>query len=294
MLVSPHNTVYIYSTMNEELKPKEKPTLENLIKRDDIWLASKIDRDIVKGIPTTYPLLDQHLYGSGLPREGLTELLLSKLGIGEMRLLTPALAKLSQEQNRWLLWVSPPYIPYAPALAMAGIDLDKILIVKTTTLANTLWVIEKALASKSCSAVLAWPDYQLSSSNNSLKRKEDNLLKEKQLRRLQVASKEGQSLGVLFRNNDAAKNSSPAELRMQLQAQSPVSEHSRIKLKILKRKGGWPTDTLSIELNDYLNLITPNFSELKIDKRTHNHPEEKKNSSSFIDIEKSKFLNGHL
>ena len=284
--------------MNKELKPKEKPGLENLIKRNDIWLASKISKDISQGISSTYPLLDQHLYGSGWPRDGLAELLLNKLGIGELRLLTPALAKLSQEQNRWLLWVSPPYIPYAPALAMAGINLDKVLIVKTTTLENTLWVIEKALASKSCSAVLAWPDYQTNNQTNTTngasKKHFKSALKEKQLRRLQVASKEGQSLGVLFRNTNAARNSSPAELRIQLQAQSPVSEHSRLELKILKRKGGWPTDTLNIEFNDYLNLITPDFSELKADRRMNKNQERINNNLPFIDIEQSKFLYRHL
>ena len=286
MVVSPHNTVYIYSIMTEVLKPKEEPALENLMKRNDIWRASKISQDITQGIPSTYPLLDQHLYGAGWPRDGLTELLLNKLGIGELRLLTPALAKLSHEQNRWLLWVSPPYIPYAPALAKAGINLNKILIVKATTLANTLWVIEKALESKSCSAVLAWPDY--------LKNKEKSLLKEKHLRRLQIASKEGQCLGVLFRNNNAAKNSSPAELRIQLQAQPSVSEHSRLKLKILKRKGGWQTDAFSIEFNDHLNLITPNFSELGVDWRINSKEEKTDIDFSFVDIEQSKSLNKHL
>jgi len=121
------------------------PTLEKLIMSNDIWRASSINTDVRKGIPTTYPLLDQHLYGGGWPQDGLTELLLNKPGIGELRLVTPALAKLSQEQNRWLLWVSPPYIPYAPALAKAGIDLSKVLIVNAGS-NDMLWVIERALA----------------------------------------------------------------------------------------------------------------------------------------------------
>ena len=38
--------------------------------------------------------------------------------IGELQLVIPALAALSRE--RWILWLSPPYIPYAPALAASG------------------------------------------------------------------------------------------------------------------------------------------------------------------------------
>jgi len=45
---------------------------------------------------------------------------------------------------------------------------------------------------------------------------------------------------------------------------SPLSEHSCMKLKILKRKGGWATDLLTIELGDHLNQITPDFSALTV------------------------------
>lgn len=242
----------------------KKPTLKTLIMSNDIWRASKMDTDIPQGIPSTYPLLDEHLYGGGWPQNGLTELLLNKPGIGELRLITPALAKLSQEQKRWLLWVSPPYIPYAPALAKAGVDLSRILIVNTTHYGDMLWVLEKALASKSCSAVLAWPDFV---QKNTPQNKRSQSL-EKHLRRLQIASKEGQSLGILFRKDKAAKNASPAELRIQLQAQVAVSEHSRLKVKILKRKGGWASDFLDIEFNDHLNLMTPDFSELHINNHS--------------------------
>lgn len=234
---------------------------------NDIWRASSINTDVPRGIPSTYPLLDQHLYGGGWPQDSLTELLLSKPGIGELRLLAPALAKLSQEQNRWLLWVSPPYIPYAPALAKAGIDLSKVLIVNATNYEDMLWILEKALASKSCSAVLAWPDFPsqgFSSTSKTSINKRRTFQLEKHLRRLQIASKEGQCLGILFRKDSAAKNASPAELRIQLQAQVAVSEHSRLKVKILKRKGGWSSDFLDIEFNDHLNLMTPDFSELQI------------------------------
>jgi len=274
--------------------PNKRPTLEKLIMSNDIWRASSINTDVYNGIPSTYSLLDQHLYGGGWPQDGLTELLLNKPGIGELRLLTPALAKLSQEQNRWLLWVSPPYIPYAPALAKAGIDLSKILIVNTTNYVDMLWVLEKALSSKSCSAVLAWPDFL---SAEKARTKQVPKL-EKHLRRLQIASKEGQCLGILFRNNNAAKNASPAELRIQLQAQVAVSEHSRLKVKVLKRKGGWPSDFLDIEFNDHLNLMTPNFSELQINNHSNNlsdclSPKDAQKNAP-IDTYSSHHLNRHL
>ena len=64
--------------------------------------------------------LDGQLPGGGWPDSGLVELLPNESGIGELRLLMPALAKLSREA-RWIAWIAPPYLPYAPALASAGI-----------------------------------------------------------------------------------------------------------------------------------------------------------------------------
>ncbi|MBV1878039.1 MAG: hypothetical protein KUG79_10400 [Pseudomonadales bacterium] len=146
--------------MNPPLKkqPPNKPqqsALTELLKTTGMWRASNIDHQFRPGISTGYPLLDRHLPGAGWPTGGLTELLYNNPGIGEFRLLIPTLAQLSQQQNRWLLMVAPPYIPYAPALAKAGIDLSKLLIINPPTAADTLWAMEKALASKSCAAVLA-------------------------------------------------------------------------------------------------------------------------------------------
>ena len=76
-----------------------------------------------QGTPTGFSILDEQLSGSGWPTDGITELLYEHAGIGEIRLLAPALANLSQQKAGWILWISPPYIPYAPALIAAGIAL---------------------------------------------------------------------------------------------------------------------------------------------------------------------------
>lgn len=213
-----------------------------------MWRASSIDCVFRRGTPTGFDVLDEYLPGGGWPAAGIVELLCAHHGIGEFRLLAPALAQLSQTLTRWLLWVDPPCIPYAPALVNAGIDLSAVLIVKPKSRTDTLWVLEKALASQSCSAVLAWP----------------RNLRDKEIRRLQVAGKDGNCLGVLFRPGRVARQSSPAELRILLRGihPSPLTEHSGATLHILKRRGGWPTGEIDIEFEDRLNLITPDFSEM--------------------------------
>jgi hypothetical protein len=232
---------------------------EKLLQDTGLWRASNIDHNVGKGLPTGFSILDEHLSGSGWPESGVTELLYDQGGIGELRLLAPALAHLSQSQSRWLLWVSPPYVPYPPALFQAGIDLASILIVKPKTVKDTLWVLEKALASKSCSAVLAWPGN----------------INERQIRRLQVASKEGNSWNILFRPAEMTKHSSPAELRIQLYpTRAPkLLTHTSIDLKILKRRGGWATDVINVPFTDNLNQTTPIFPELQItdDHTRFNH-----------------------
>ncbi len=227
----------------------EKQSISDLLKDASLWRASSIGDFSSQGISTGFSALDEHLPGSGWPQDGVTELLHDQYGIGELRLITPALARLSREQNRWLLWVAPPYIPYPPALLNAGIDLTSILVVRPKSTKDTLWVLEKALGSKSCSAVLAWPGN----------------IKEKQIRRLQLASKEGNCWNILFRSTRCAQQASPAELRIQLEPTRtpPLLAHSSINLKILKRRGGWASETINIHFEDVLNQVTPYFPALR-------------------------------
>ncbi len=233
------------TTKTRSARKTEKQSISELLKDASLWRASSIGDLSSQGISTGFNALDKHLPGSGWPQDGVTELLHDQYGIGELRLIAPALARLSREQNRWLLWVAPPYIPYPPALLNAGIDLTSILVVKPESSKDILWVLEKALGSKSCSAVLAWPGN----------------IKEKQIRRLQLASKEGNCWNILFRSSRCAQQASPAELRIQLQATrtSPLLTHSSVNLKILKRRGGWASEIINIHFDDALNQVTPYF-----------------------------------
>ena len=223
--------------------------IKSLLQDTGLWRASSIDCEYREGLPTGFNQLDSQLPGNGWPPDGVTELLCQHEGIGEIRLLAPGLAKLSQQQSRWLLWVCPPNIPYAPALASAGFDLTSLVIVRPDNRADMLWVLEKALSSSSCSAVLAWPGN----------------IKDKELRRLQVASKEGNCWNILFRPATASRQSSPAELRIELSPAipSPIDVRTGINLKILKRKGGWTSDAFTVWFDDKLNQATPYFPDLQ-------------------------------
>ncbi len=257
----------------------QSQNLQQLLKNSGLWRASSIDRGFQRGISSGFDVLDHELPGSGWPTDGVTELLYDTPGIGEFRLLAPALSRLSTTQSRRIVLISPPYIPYPPALHALGIDLDALLVVRPGNERDMLWAMEQALGSKGCSAVLAWANRtpgRKRSGHRSDSRGGSRLekgLSDKQIRRLQVASKEGQSWHVLFRPAAAAQIHSPAELRISLcpVLRPSLAPGSAINLKILKRRGGWETDVIRVDFNDELNETTPAFTELFIppSKRTN-------------------------
>jgi len=103
-------------------------------------------------------------------------------------------------QGRWLAWVDPPHIPYAPSLSQAGVDLSRMVLVQPGRPEEALWAAEQALASGAPGAVLMW-----------LKDVSD-----RPLRRLQLAAERGRCWGVLFRPPSVAGRPSPAALRLRL------------------------------------------------------------------------------
>jgi hypothetical protein len=248
--------LYIYTVIYLlKVTPRmtEISKLQQLMQETGLWRANHLPPSLAKGIPTGFPELDPWLPDNGWPRESVTELLYPYSGIGELRLLAPALALLSQQQSRWIAWIGSPYIPYAPALIQAGIKIETILIIRPKSTADQLWAIEKSLTSGACSAVLAWPDKGIQS---------------KHIRRLQLACKAGQSWGLVFRSDKAAEQSSPAPLRLQLQPgrKSNLSKKSDICVTIIKRPGGWASGPIDIQYKGDLDLRRPHAPVTTIQK----------------------------
>ncbi len=170
--------------------------------------------------------LDARLPGGGWPTASLIEVLLDDTGMGEVQLFLPALVECQRrigqgrtEEGPWLVWIAPPYEPYAPALAQQGIELGRLLIVRPASATEALWAAEQALSSGVCAAVLLW-----------LKGTDDRWL-----RRLKLAAEASGALGVLFRPERHRFESSPASLRL---AVSRGVHETRIDL--LKVQGGRP------------------------------------------------------
>jgi hypothetical protein len=201
------------------------------LKNPRIWKAGQHGAvHFRQTVSTGFPDLDRALSG-GWPLGVLIELLVDRYGIGEFRLLVPALNALGRGTEKWMMLIAPPYIPYAPAFVRNGVDTSRLLIVKCQHGTDVLWTMEQALRSGACAAVLAWSDGT----------------DERLLRRLQLAAEEGAGCWVvLFRSLRCRRQRSPAALRIGLWPDSA----SGISMNIFKNRGGRP-QKIKLSLPEY-------------------------------------------
>lgn len=219
---------------------RSKDRLSGLLHHPELWRAGQLDRS-PDAVSSGFPALDEHLPGGGWPRGALAEFLLATAGIGELRLLVPLIRSLSRSEVRWVAWINPPFIPYAPALEALGVDVRKILLIHPKTHQQALWALERASRGGTCSLALGWLD--------------ERQLELKDTRRLQLAARRGRTLTCLFRPEEAAAAHSMAELRLQVAPAEPGSRESAgrldtINVDIRKRRGGWPVSGIRLRISD--------------------------------------------
>lgn len=227
--------------------PVTERILDPLFADQRLWRGRRV-RDgaagAARGIPSGHPALDAALPDGGFPADALTEIYVPSVepltgapagrradaprGIGELALVLPALARLARGP-RLIALVAPPAIPYAPALAAAGLDLGRLLVVEPRDARDTAWTLELALRDGAAAAVVGWLDHALVAS----------------LRRLQLAAEAGGCWGVLYRPWAARRAASPAALRLAL---APAAGGLRVEL--LKCRGSSLRTTLQVPLAD--------------------------------------------
>jgi hypothetical protein len=160
--------------------------------------------------------LDAILPGGGWQAGTIVELMPTCEGIGELRLLMPTLAQITQSE-RHVAMIAPPYIPFAPALAQHGLRLEHFWVIRAQTANDILWSAEQTLRCKSFGAVLTWP----------------SSIRDREVRRLQLAAEAGNSIGFVYRPPTAALESSPAAVRLRLQA----ATNGQLNIDVIKCRG---------------------------------------------------------
>jgi hypothetical protein len=219
--------------------------LGRLLEHPAIWRGRSVAR--IEALSTGFAELDHALPGQGWPLAGLIEVLISRIGVGELQLLLPALAALTRRASaRWCAWISPPFEPFAPALAAHGVVLERVFVTRGP---DSMWAFEQALGSGACETVLGWAGRSQSAGRQSAiartaagrtaiakgsrSSRAPRELRARDIRRLQLAAEKGRTLGVLFRPGQAANESSSAMLRVMVE---PAKQGARVTL--LKSRGG--------------------------------------------------------
>lgn len=179
-----------------------------------LWRATQLARPATRGVSTGYAALSAQLPGGGWPAGALIELLLPHAGIGEIRLLQPALAQLDRDHP--IALVQPPHVPHVACWQGWRLNPSQLLWVAPERPLDALWAAEQILKQGSCGALLCWlPHVRVAS-----------------LRRLHLAAQAAETLCFVMRPAAAAQHASPAPLRLAL---SPVP--GGLSVQILKRRG---------------------------------------------------------
>ena len=216
-----------------------------------LWRGSQLGQSRAGTVASGQPVLDAELPGGGWPKQGLVELLVPHIGIGEWRLVAPALV--AAQRNQGLVMVfDPPAEPVASALAGLGLTLDRLVVVRSVQAspaapgaprrpsprdgAAACWALEQGLKSGHLGAVLAWlPPH----------------LPPEAMRRLQAAAARHEGVAFVLREPEASLRPSPAPVRLHLQPAGP----DRLQVQVLKRRGPPLEQPLVLDLPPVLSPL---------------------------------------
>jgi len=178
-----------------------------------LWRASQLARNHTRCVDTGHPSLSNQLPGGGWPTGTMVDLHVQQPGIGEVRLLAPALRAAADSK---VVMLQPPHAPQTLALAAMGIEPSQLLWLRADRTADMLWAAEQVLRSGSCGALLFWQAQ----------------IRSESLRRLCLNAQAGETLFFMMRPLAAAQDPSPAPLRLALRPRA-----GGLEVEFVKRRG---------------------------------------------------------
>ncbi|MBV7297303.1 translesion DNA synthesis-associated protein ImuA [Enterovibrio paralichthyis] len=187
--------------------------LDNLLAlHSGIWTANRLYQPRTHSRPSGHAVLDEKLDG-GWPESGVVELQLPCFGIGELRLILPAVAR-GLKESELTVFAAPPGDLNPLALCQAGLDLEKVIVLDTPA-SSSLWCVEQAMKSGCCRTAVLWGD----------------ALSVTQARRLQLAATENDCLLFMLTHQKSVQGL-PVSCRLSL---TPTDEG--IAVNVVKRRG---------------------------------------------------------
>ena len=206
-------------------------SLEQLLRRNDIWRGDSGRFTSQKSQSTGYGNLDTILLNQGWPLGRLVEVCQPIMSYSEWLLVGPTL---KNQPPKNIVLLNPPALPFAQGLIQKQLDLNHIFVVQTENKAHFLKSFVELARTKSCTSLLAWqPKQRLSYTD---------------LRKCSLACADNESLTFLFRIQLNKSHTSPAPLRI-----STLLKNNHLTVEIIKQKGILNTvkHTVSIALPEY-------------------------------------------
>lgn len=225
--------------MKPDTNPKPAVTLEQLLRRGDVWRGQSRRFVPQPALDTGYAALNAALLHKGWPLGSLIEVCQpSSCGNSEWLLLTPSLLR---TQSDYIVLLNPPALPFAQGLIQAGIALERLLVVQAENKADFLASFVELTRTPACEALLAWQPKQT--------------LTYTDLRKCLLATGDSHGLYVLFRHADHQVQSSPASLRLAVELHG-----THLEINIFKQKGMLaknPLRSLQLPLPESWQALAP-------------------------------------
>jgi len=205
-------------------------TLKELKDRQLIWQAGTQHKTCPPCISSCYEQLDRQLQG-GWPSAGVIQLLPEAGGIGELRLLLPALQELNT-RDKLQAWVNPPgrLTPHNLTNDMRR----QAIILTPGDSQQSLWVSEQILSSGCFSSLVLW----------------HKDLSPSQARRLQLAARDSQTLAFIINPLSTATASLAVSMRLSLR----TWQHG-LHIEVFKRQGAWPLPAFPLDMSGHWPLL---------------------------------------
>ncbi len=184
-----------------------------------VWRAESLAHAEGATQASGFAALDAELPGGGWPVGAMTEILHAGPESYAWPLLLPALARAVQVRGRPVALIGAPHTPFSPALAAQGLPPEALLWVRSDAAPARLWACEQALRCADVAAVLAWlPQARVG-----------------ELRRLQLAAAQFESLLWVFRPAAHSAQASPARLRLLIEPDPQAA--GSLAVHLIKRRG---------------------------------------------------------
>jgi protein ImuA len=180
------------------------------------------------------PVLEDLFPEKQLPAGSLMELLSAAEGSGVWTLAF-FMARHVCEKGRALVVADIQGSFYPPAAAKLGIDLHRLIVLRTSKPRDLYAGVEQSLRCTAVGAVVAWFD-RLSSVDG---------------RRLQLAAEAGGGIGFFLRPASASRAPSFAAIRLLITPAAPsVQNNRRITMEIVRCRGGKAGQSVQLEIDD--------------------------------------------